>query len=1036
MCIINNINGRARRMASMLSLVCACSLSAGSVTGVVIDEYGRPVPSAQVTVKGTDTSVLTGQDGVFDLNLTSEKTVYVVAPGYMATEFNIGALKRDKDKENVKIVLTEVNIPVKKTLPGLTGTVDADSYIGSASTVYTDRLNRTIGSTIIPGIVSKLAGLNITQYRGARLRHTDSDQTKNGIWDVPVMGNGIFSDNSEYNISSRGMSPIVYVDGIERDFYSIDPDAVESVSLQKDALSTIFNGMRSSRPVLYITTNTPQSQGTRVSFTGRFGISNPLKMPKALSSSQYAYLLNEALQNDGRSPKYDKDDYYAYLTGANPMLYPDVDWYDNVLRDNSTSQYYNVNVTGGNNFAQYFVSAGYYYENGMFKDLNDGYDTSLKSKRYSVDSKVNMRITDDFTASISLLARLEEGNQPGGSGSGYSDLLLDVYRTPNNAYPIRNPNGSWGGNVSFDNNLMAKASESGYISDASRDLLGMLNLNYDFNRYVKGLSAYAIGSITVQNRSATFRTMRQPVYEYVVGTDGEGAYHRFGEISTQTNSYRAVGNFQQMWGKLGVNYERQWDRHSFKAGLAGDTRQNLNNYDLPSLPSNVFQTLAYDFDKKYFAQLAVTESYYNRYAPGNRWGTFYAAGLGWDIARENFMARASGWLDKFKLRLVYGRTGNGIDNSGYYTYYQTYSSNGSSGYNWGSNSSNLIKYTYANTPLANPYITWEKADKWDAGVDAAFFDNRLVLQADYYNDKYFDLLQTRGKSITMLGTSYPLENIGRTRRQGGEITLTWQDHIGAFNYYVSGNWNIESSKVLFKDEQTQPYDYLYSTGHSTGAIFGLIADGFFTSMDEIEHSPVLSGYDNIQPGDIKYRDLNNDNVIDEFDRTIIGGDKPLHYFGLDFGFDWKGFEFAMDWQGVYNRDLYINDRNLIEGFQTYGQSYGQAYDLLLGRWTPETASTAILPRLSAGGNDYNMGGGHNSSFWMKNGNFIRCKNLYVAYTLPQTFCRNYLAGVRPKFFANVQNLCTISGCSWVDPEVSFTSYPLQRTWSMGVNLKF
>ena len=169
---------------------------------------------------------------------------------------------------------------------------------------------------------------------------------------------------------------------------------------------------------------------------------------------------------------------------------------------------------------------------------------------------------------------------------------------------------------------------------------------------------------------------------------------------------------------------------------------------------------------------------------------------------------------------------------------------------------------------------------------------------------------------------------------------------------------------------------------------------------------------------------------------VIGGYTPLQYCGLDFGFDWKGFEFSMNFQGVYNRDLYISDRNLIEGFQTYGQSYGQGYDLLIGRWTPETADRAILPRLSAGGNNYNMGGDYGTSFWMKNGNFIRCKNLYIGYTLPQTFCRNYLAGVRPKFFANVQNLFTISGCDWVDPEVSYTSYPIQRTWSMGINLKF
>lgn len=289
----------------------------------------------------------------------------------------------------------------------------------------------------------------------------------------------------------------------------------------------------------------------------------------------------------------------------------------------------------------------------------------------------------------------------------------------------------------------------------------------------------------------------------------------------------------------------------------------------------------------------------------------------------------------------------------------------------------------------------------------------------------------------MLGTEYPLENIGKTRISGGEISLTWQDNIRDFNYFITANWNIEKSKILFMDEQNQPYDYLRHTGNSANAIYGLIAEGFFNSMDEIKNSAIITGYeDDIKPGDIKYRDLNNDGIIDEFDVTLIGGNKPMQYFGLDLGFSWKGFEVSTSWQGVYNREIYVNDDYLTQGFLSYGTSYTQGYELIMGRWTPETSSTAILPRLSTGGNPYNKGGGYNSSFWVKNGNFIRCRNLYLAYTLPQTFCRNYLGGIRPKLFVNVQNLCTIKAYSWDDPEVSFTSYPLQRTWSFGVNIQF
>ena len=236
MCNIRNINRRARRAALVLTLTGLGTLAASAVTGVVVDEYGLPIASAQVKVKGSSTSVLTNAEGVFDINLTNEKTVCVTAPGYKVIEFNIGALKREKDKENVKIILPELHILESATVPGVDGNVSAQSYLGSASTVYTDEVNRTIGSTFVPGIVGKMAGLNIEQYRGAPLRQTSTGGTQELLYWIPDFGKAMYSDNTQYNITSRGLTPIVYVDGIEREFYSLDPDAIESVSIQKDAL--------------------------------------------------------------------------------------------------------------------------------------------------------------------------------------------------------------------------------------------------------------------------------------------------------------------------------------------------------------------------------------------------------------------------------------------------------------------------------------------------------------------------------------------------------------------------------------------------------------------------------------------------------------------------------------------------------------------------------------------------------------------------------------------------------------------------------
>ena len=909
--------------------------------------------------------------------------------------------------------------------------------LGASSTVYTNDLIKYQSATILTGLQGRLKGLNVSPFRGMQLLRTDANTKSDIVGAIPNVGGGIYGDNSEFLISARGQSPVAIVDGVERDLYSIDPEAIESVTIQKDALSNMFLGMRSSRGALIITTKNPDAKGGfHLSLTGKFGISSALKSgPNPLSAYQYAYLLNEALLNDGKSPLYTYDDFEAYRNGTSPYLHPDVNWKDAIMNNSTTSQAYNLNVTGGGRVAQYFVSLGYYSENGLFKTSDaNSYNTNFKYNRYLITSKVNINVTDEFKVSMSLMGRIEEGNQPGGiSGTGYSDLLSNVWQTPNNAYPVLNPNGTYGGNASYTQNLYAQNTGSGYISSNTRDVVGTINLKYDFDKLVRGLSVGATGNISSQVRNAIVRTKQAQVFQYSITQQGNEAYDKYGDVSSQTNSYRSVSTYQYMYGKMYVDWERQFGMHGVKASLWGDTRTILNNYDLPMIPSNIGQKVEYNYDNKYFAQAAVTESYYNRYDNGRRWGTFWAVGLGWDLSKEKFMEASK--IDQLKLRATYGHTGNGIDNAGYFSYLKRYNEDGGFWYSNGTSMSNGGSVSEI-SPLANTLLTWEKGRKVNVGLDLTLLKNRLTLSADYYNDYYYDILQSRGKSIQLLGIAYPAENIGKTRYYGLETQLSWQDHIGKVNYYISANWSMEQNKRLFMDEQYVPYDYLKMTGQPTGAIYGLVATGFLTAKDIADGYPVMNGFNNIQAGDVKYKDMNGDGEINEFDRTVIGGDKPTCYFGIDLGFEWKGLEVTAFIQGAYNRDLYNSDRTLLEGFQVIGQSYGQAYTNLLNRWTPETAETATYPRLTAGGNMYNYGNNWNSSLFVQNGNYIRLKNATVSYKLPENFCRNYLGGLRVKIFVQGQNLLTWSRTRLQDPEVTFTSYPLQRTITTGINLNF
>lgn len=992
--------------------------STDAFAGRIVDQYGKPISNVKITRKN---------NGVIAFS----------HPNYLYKEVRIHSVENVNNDSIV--VLTDKYISISETIDLPHKTIDKADYLGAESTVNTNQLSTTLASSIIAAFAGRFSGLYTEQYAGSKAHYTSASSTSAILGWIPVFGAGNYSDNSQFNIVSRHNSPVVMVDGVQREIYSLDPEAIESISMQKDALSSMLLGMRSSRGVLVVTTKKPITQGVQFSFTSKYGIQQQINTPKPLSADQYAYLLNEALLNDGKSAAYSYNAYSAFKNGTSPYTNPNINWHDQILKDKAAIQSYNLNVSGGGKTAQYFVNLEYFGEDGFFKtSSSNNYNTNSKYERYVINSKINVNITNELKADISVMGRIENGNQ---TGVLEKNILNAIYTTPNGAYPIYNPNGSYGGNISFSNNLWSQTVNSGYTTDNARDGLVNLNLNYDFKKWIKGLTAKAIGSVSTQSRSAISRRKQSITYKYSLGEDGAAPlYEAYGATVTQSNSFIPVSNYQYMFGQFGLDYNTLLGLHELGASVSADASQLLTNYNLPQNPTNLLFNLKYNYNKKYYSEIALNHSYYNGYAPDKRWGTFYAFGLGWIASKESLLADLN-WLDLLKFRAVYGKTGNGIDNTGYYTWKQTFTGNVLSEFSYpqGYARSGLQLAVLENNPLANANLTWEKAHKLNVGADLQLFGNQVAITADYYNDHYYDVLQTRGKSIEMMGITYPAENIGKYSIKGLELAATYQNHIGKFNYFITANWSQESTKLLYMDEQfvAESNEYNKHTGKPLSAIYGLVADGFFSSQDEIQSSPVIKGY-TIQPGDVKYKDLNNDGVIDQYDQKMIGGDKPLSYFGLNLGFEYHGFDFSVLFQGVYNRDIYLNDPVLFAGFQSIGQGYGQAYEYILNRWTPETANTATLPRLKAGGNPYNTNPNYMAtSLWVKSGNYIRLKNLSIGYTFPETFSKNYLGKMKVKVFVAGQNLLTQAACSYVDPEVTnFTNSPLLQGMNAGVNIKF
>ncbi|RYY22317.1 MAG: SusC/RagA family TonB-linked outer membrane protein, partial [Sphingobacteriaceae bacterium] len=629
-----------------------------------------------------------------------------------------------------------------------------------------------------------------------------------------------------------------------------------------------------------------------------------------------------------------------------------------------------------------------------------------------------------FKVDLQLFGRIQQLTQP---GPGYTRILETLYTTPNNAYPIFNPNGSFGGTTLFTNNLLAQSAYSGYQRTSSNDVLANLDLNYDLSSVTKGLSVQGKGNLAFASQGFLNRNLQNNSFI----TNSDNSYSAVGSPVAQGNSFSSVSSARYAYAQGTLNYDHSFGEHAVSALLLYDFRTAALNFDLPQITTNKAVKAAYNYKGKYFAEGTLNLSSYNRYPPGNQTGLFYAGGLGWQMGKEGFISHNFKWINSWKWRATYGKTGNNnVDNYGYYNFLQTYSR--PNGYAYATGASRSPVQSYTANGLSNPFISWEKADKIDVGTDISLFNDHIKITADYYHDRYYDLLQMRGNSIALLGIAYPAENIGINLYQGGEFSLTYQHHVGNFNYFITGNANIQATKRVFSDEQATPFPWTRTTGQPLNTIYGYKALGFFSTAKEASSSPTTVGY-TAQAGDVKYADLSGDGIINQFDLTPIGNTKPLVYYGTTLGFNYKGISLSFILQGVGNRQIGFNN-NLINGFSGVGFLgliySGQGYEALSNRWTPETAATATLPRLSLG----NANNTAFSSLYIRSGNYLRLKNAEVGYNIPSNLVKKLkISGIR--VFANGENLLTLYGYQGVDPEVYGIVYPVQRVFNTGINIK-
>ncbi|MDD6253841.1 MAG: TonB-dependent receptor [Bacteroidales bacterium] len=977
------------------------------VSGKVLDESNAPLPGVAVMERGVRNGVVTEADGTFKIAVENAKSVLEFSClGYLPKEITVG------DRRSVIVTLIEDAIGLEEVVVVGYGNQKKASVVGSISTTEGKDIQKIQTTNLTQAIGGKIAGV-VTKSTGGRP----------GDDDASVYIRGRASYNSAAN------SPLVLVDGVERDFSQIDPEDIESFSVLKDASATAVFGVRGANGVILVTTKRGETAiKPTVDFRASIASNSPTMLPKKLGAYDHARLKNEALANVGQVPEYSADDLNHYLLGDSPYTHPDNDYIGDMLKKNTLKQQYNLVVRGGSPFLSYYVSVNYLNEDGIYKQFdNDDYDTNVSFKRYGLRSNLDFNITKTTKLGVDLSGRLEERHN-----NGYGDGLYQaLIRTPADCFNYVNPDGSLGGNLNMVNPYAA-LSHYGYDHSKRNVFEAAVKLTQKLDAITKGLSVRAMYSFVSTFASRRDLEEKPELWKY----NADGTYTPIQKATSISIATSAGPHTRRMTTEIGLNYDRTFNnKHNVTAMLAFNNLVYRYNANLATGYINYVGRVTYAYKHKYLLEFNAGYNGSRQFAEGKRYGFFPAYSAGWVLSEEKF------WKNKdifsyLKIRGSYGELGNDVIGSSKYLYYQVYPMYTSDRASFGENNNpenRILEGTEGNSE-----VTWERSRKSNVGFDAKLFKKRLSLTMDFFREHRVDILDyDRSRSLIygMLdadnGTKgFPPENLGEVVNRGFEIELGWDHKVGPVSYYAKGTFSLARNKIVKIGETPVTYQWSSQVGRPVGQRYGLICDGFYNSYEEIEALP--SGFtSNLKLGDLKYRDVNGDGVTDQYDIVPIGKTQlPEIFYGFTIGAEWKGIDLQVFFQGAAESDIYVNGY----GFWEF-TSQSSVMEHHLGRWTEDNKENATYPSLSPAKSDQNH---RLSTFWLKDGSYLRLKNAQIGYTLPKSLTMKVkMQAVR--FYIGGTNLLTFSSFKIYDPESSDgdgSRYPLMRQFNAGVNIKF
>lgn len=816
-------------------------------------------------------------------------------------------------------------------------------------------------------------------------------------------------DSPQLRIRGAANAPLVIIDGFERELDYIAPEEIESVSLLKDATAAALYGMRGADGVILITTKRGKIQEGQINVSLQSGIQTFQKRAEVLGATRYMQMYNQAAVNDGLPAKYSNADIAA--AGTSPR-YPDVDWNDLILKDFSNVSKANIGLLGGSEFIRYFVNFGFLYNNGMYKPENPDFNSNSNLTRMNIRSNIDVDITNSTVFSLDLAGSI---NKSVTSAFSENQIWGPINFYPPNAFNAVNPDGSYGGtNVQLDNPL-AILEVGGRNNSLTHFLNAGFRLNQSLDVLAEGLSfnlRYVIDN-GATNGDGNWRYSQ--VKEIVPGVGEDYQYNVYRE-NTAYNQWSNANSrrYQSFSGEFVYDMPEVNGNELNVIARVQTDQQYLNNSDLsPYLTNNYGFRVLYAKDQTYLIEVAASFFGSDQYPDGEQYGFFPSVSAGWVFSNEDF-ASNSKVLTYGKVRASYGEVGRNRYENGRYPFVQFY--NGSGNYPLGTGWTNSGAITPGR--LSNPDVTWEISEQFNAGLDLELF-GQLNLSADYFINKNSNILMGDNTNFIYSGATRPWENIGESTIEGFDFKLGYSSTKNDFKWHADllMSYFTHTLDYIGEAQYSDEMAYLNRTGQSRTAFWGYETMGTFESMQDIESSPMQT-FGETHVGDFKYVDQNNDGVIDGNDVVVLGDNVANIELGLQLGFEYKNFDAKMLFQGKLNHDI-----NMMATPQTAPFIYGNG--------VTEIALEDDFPPLSL----TSMNNYVTSDHWVRNGDFVKLRNVEVGYTLPE-IAQNFLGMKEVRVYARGVNVLTISDYKFSDPEYTSIGYPPMKSYLLGLNINF